>query len=181
MGKCIGLLCFAQLAILPCWRGLPGGNIALAAPPVLATGEKRAEFLWSLTVTGRFEEVLSDIRTAAASRNFPVTNERDYKSVFEERLRQLGKESAQGILFEHYVLLEFCNVMVALEALNADLRMGVFLPCRMAVFQKKGSGAVTLLTVNPRFYPKILGNPALHGLADKVEPVIREIFNTVAE
>lgn len=139
-------------------------------------GGQRGAFLWSKTVTGDFEEVLENVRSALGRKNFPLNNIRNYRESFNKRLQQTGGDK---LPYAQYQLLEFCNVMLAIEALRKDARMGVFMPCRIVLYSRPGSGEVTLMTVNPRFMPKILNNPELASIAARVEAVILEIFESV--
>ncbi|MEE8435267.1 MAG: DUF302 domain-containing protein [bacterium] len=139
-------------------------------------GEVRGPYLWIKTVSGDFEQVVEDIKGAVASRNFPVGAVRDYRESFSRRLKQIGGGS---LPFEHYRIIEFCNVQLAIKSLSIDLRMGIFMPCRIVVFSPAGGEKITLMTVNPSFMAKALDNPALAPIAREVEAVIREIFQAV--
>ena len=153
----------------------------LSAPPALPDDPadrkgRRGEYLWVKTVHGDFEDVLATIRTAAGSKNFPVTNVRNYKERFDKRLSLTGGEK---LPYAQYRVLEVCNVMLGIESLRKDPRMGVFMPCRIVIYSRPGSDEITLMTVNPFFMPRILGNPELESIARRVEEVILEIFDAV--
>ena len=139
-------------------------------------GGQRGAYLWTKTVRGDFEEVLENVRSALGRKNFPLNNIRNYRENFNKRLQQTGGDK---LPYAQYQLLEFCNVMLAIEALRKDARMGVFMPCRIVLYSRPGSGEVTLMTVNPRFMPKILDNPELASIAARVEAAILEIFESV--
>ena len=151
------------------------GNCALAGEAAEKAG-KREPYLWTKTVRGDFEQVIADIKSAAGSRNFPVTNVRDFKKRFDQRLERIGGGT---IPYAHYTILEFCNLMLGIESLRKDARMGVFMPCRMVVYARAGSGEVVLMTVNPYFMPEVLHNAELRAIARQVEQVILEIFDAV--
>ena len=81
--------------------------------------------------------------------------------------------------FAQYRILDFCNVMFAVRNLTTDLRMGIFKPCKLVIYQQREGGEVTLLTVNPDFMAKVLENPALIPSLRKLEAAIREVFDSV--
>lgn len=155
------------------WLALIPAEGALAADPSTSIGEQRAGFLWSKTVRGDFEEIVETIKSAAARKNFPTNKVRNYKKSFDKRLEQTG---GRKFPYAQYKILEICNVMLAIESLRLDPRMGIFMPCRVVVYARPGSDEVTLMTVNPRFMPATLKNPALDAIAVRVEAVILEIF-----
>lgn len=160
------LLLAALLGCMATWNGVQA----------LPIGEQRGDFLWVKTVAGDFQQVVDDIKDAVASLNFPVGSIKDYQKSFGARIKQLG----QGKLpFQQYQIIEFCNVQLALKALSADLRMGIFMPCRVVVFSPPGGGLVTIMTVNPAFMTKTLDNPNLAVIAKEVEGVIRAVFLVV--
>lgn len=145
-----------------------------AAEPGL--GEVRGPYLWSKTVSGDFEQVVEDIKGAVARRNFPVGAVRDYRESFSRRQKQIGGGT---LPFAHYTIIEFCNVQLAIKSLSTDLRMGIFLPCRMVVFSPPSGEKITLMTINPSFMATALDNSSLAPIAREVEAVIREIFQSV--
>ncbi len=158
------------------WAALLLGLVSAPALAMEPVGERRGPFLWSKTVEGTFGQVVDDLKTAVASMNFPVGTIKDYRVSLGRRLEQLGGGT---LPFEHYQIIEFCNVQLALKALSTDLRIGIFMPCRMVVFAARGADRVTLMTVNPDFMVKALDNPEVRVFSTRVEAVIREIFLTV--
>jgi len=160
------------------WVAVLPAGMALAQQIPAPGKEVRGEFLWMKTVRGEFERVVENVKAAAAVKNFPTNNVRDYEKTFGERIRQLGGGTMP---FRHYRIIEFCNVMLAMRTLSEDLRMGVFMPCRMVVFAREENGPVTLVTVNPHFMVAVMENPALKPMAAEVEAVIETIFELVED
>lgn len=158
---------------------LPG--IAEAAESVETTvntesTEVRGPYLWVKTVQGNFQEVVDAVLSATSVKNFPASGGRNYKESYTRRLEQLG---GGELPFKEYRILEFCNVQLAMQAMAADLRIGIFMPCRMVVFQGNTGNTITLMTVNPDFFLRTLKTPELKTFAKAVEGVILEIFNAV--
>ena len=146
-----------------------------AANPV-AAAEERGAFVWRKTVQGDYHGVLREVEATLARHNFTVNRVHDYREIFARRFAEVGGGTMP---FAQYRIVEFCNVQLALQSLTTDLRMGVFMPCRIAVLQAVGSADVTLVTTNPRFMPDALGNAALDAIADRMEAVIQAVFEAV--
>ena len=144
--------------------------------PSAESGEVRGPYLWQKTVQGDFGTVVEMARDALSIANFPVNNVRDYRESLSRRFEQIGEGTPP---FAHYRILDFCNVQFAARNLKTDLRMGIFKPCKLVIYQALEGGEVTLMTVNPEFMPTILGNPALIPAAKELEAVIREVFDSV--
>ena len=138
--------------------------------------EERGPYLWVKTVQGNFQDVVDAVLSATSIKNFPVSGGRNYKESYTRRLQQLG---GGELPFKEYRILEFCNVQLAMQAMAADLRIGIFMPCRMVVFQGNTGNTITLMTVNPDFFLRTLKTPELKKFAKAVEAVILEIFNAV--
>ena len=168
----VSFIAFAAVLLATAWLTVPSA----ASRDSDSGGGRRGAYLWTKTVRGDFEEVLENVRSALGRRNFPVNNVRNYRENFNKRISQTGGEK---LPYAQYQALEFCNVMLAIEALRKDARMGVFMPCRIVMFSRLGSGEVTLMTVNPRFMPRILDNAELAPIAARVEAAILEIFESV--
>ena len=173
-------------------RALPGSRLARGLIPGLAVAAEstkpgmgteaaqaigeRGSFLWIKTVQGEFQDVVDAVLSATSIKNFPVSGGRNYKESYTRRLQQLG---GGELPFKEYRILEFCNVQLAMQAMAADLRIGIFMPCRLVVFQGRTGNTITLMTVNPDFMLRTLKTPELETFTREVEAVILEIFNAV--
>lgn len=155
---------------------LAGLLVGLAGLPSVAAREERGAFVWRKTVRGDYHSVLQEVEATLARQNFTVNRVHDYREIFARRFAELGGGT---LPFAEYRLVDFCNVQLALQSLAADLRMGVFMPCRIAVYQALGSAEVTLATTNPRFMPEALDNPALTEVVARMEAVLEAVFAAV--
>ena len=135
---------------------------------------KQKEYLWIKVVKGDMEEVLATIRAVAGSKNFPVSNVRNYGETFPKRLKEVGDR--RSFDYSAYMIIEACNVMLAIDALELDPLMGAFMPCRLFFFSRKNSPDITVVTINPYFMPHVLNRPDLEPVAKRVAKVMTEIF-----
>lgn len=152
------------------------GALAGPAAPASAGEEAPVPFLRSHTVRGDYAQVLAEVTATLARHNYPVNAVHDYRATFARRFAELG---AGTMPFAEYRIVDFCNVQQAIRSLSTDLRMGVFMPCRLAVYQAKGSDEIVLLTTNPRFMAHTLDNPALEAVVERLEAVLDAVFEAV--
>ncbi|WP_422484592.1 DUF302 domain-containing protein [Gudongella sp. DL1XJH-153] len=91
---------------------------------------------YTVTTEKSFEEALNALKKSLKERSFGVLWELD----FEETLK--GK----GLDFEgNMKILEVCNPKQAKEILEINMESGIFLPCKMAVYEDKGSVIIGLI------------------------------------
>lgn len=113
-------------------------------------------------VRQRFEE-------ASAEHKFSVLGSHDVG----ERLR------AKGLPFERkFYVYEVCNPVAAKKVLDADVRIGTALPCRVTIYTDGKD--VVLETLKPTAMIAMFGQPSLEGTAAEVEAAIAAIMREAA-
>jgi uncharacterized protein (DUF302 family) len=113
-------------------------------------------------VRQRFEE-------AASENRFSVLGVHDVG----ERLR------ARGLQFDRkFYVYEVCNPVAAKKVLDADVRIGTALPCRVAIYTDGGD--VVLETLKPTTMLAMFGAPALEGTAREIETAIEAMMRAAA-
>ena len=76
---------------------------------------------------------------------------------------------------EPFKIIEICNAKSAYTVLQADIRIGLCLPCKINVYQKAGKTYISGMRpiVLPQFFPEAnLGN-----LPSEVDAIIRDIID----
>jgi len=124
-----------------------------ARAEVNATG---AEPLLVVRVNKTMAQAVSDLQNAIADNNFVFIRKQDI-------YHQLGNMKAKE---GRIVLVYFCNFYMLHHALKRDLRVGVFLPCKITLIQKKGY--VEMVAINPRAISTQLNEGSLHSLCSKL-------------
>jgi uncharacterized protein (DUF302 family) len=113
-------------------------------------------------VRQRFEE-------ASAGHKFAVLGCHDVG----ERLR------AKGLPFERkFYVYEVCNPVAAKKVLDANVRIGTALPCRVTIYTDGKD--VVLETMKPTAMIAMFGEPALEGTAAEIEAAIADIMGEAA-
>ena len=125
-------------------------------------------------ITVRTRKSLGEVRQrfeeAAAERKFAVLGSHDVG----ERLR------AKGLSFDRkFYVYEVCNPAAAKKVLDANVRIGTALPCRVTIYSDGAD--VVLETLKPTTMLAMFGEPSLEGTARDVETAIESIMNEAAK
>ena len=104
-----------------------------------------------------FDEALQRTVEGLKAEGFGVLTRIDVQHTLREKL---------GAEFRRYVILGACNPPLAYRAFQAELHIGLLLPCNVAVIEE-GEGSVVSF-MDPVAAMGVVGNPAL-------EPVAREV------
>jgi uncharacterized protein (DUF302 family) len=106
-----------------------------------------------------FDEVLAKIPEALKSEGFGILTEIDVKETMKKKL---------DVDFRRYKILGACNPPFAKQALDADLEIGRFMPCSIAVYEDDQHHTV-VSAVDPMVSMHSAGDsPALRDLAAAV-------------
>lgn len=115
-----------------------------------------------------YEETLGIVREALKEQGFGVITEIDVKQTVKEKL---------GIDFGRYIILGACNPQLAHQALQADIEIGLLLPCNVVVREKDGGSVVSAL--DPRTMAEVSRNPKIAEIAsvarEKLEQALARI------
>ena len=64
------------------------------------------------------------------------------------------------------VIVYFCNVSLLNQALAIDPRIGMFLPCRITIFEQDGK--VKVMSVNPKILSALFNNSELTPFCEQM-------------
>jgi len=103
-----------------------------------------------------YEQAVERVTAALKEEGFGVLTEIDVKATLKKKL---------GADFRKYVILGACNPPLAHQSLNAELDVGLLLPCNVIVYEDNGGSVVSI--VDPISMLGVIENP-------KLEPVARE-------
>lgn len=86
-----------------------------------------------------YDDVLARIPEALKSEGFGILTEIDVSQTLKQKL---------GVEFRRYKILGACNPPLAHQALQAELEIGVMLPCNVVVYEGD-DGATVVSAVDP--------------------------------
>ncbi len=120
----------------------------------------------SRAVKGSFAETLERVREELTKEGFGVLTEIDVTDTLKKKL---------NVDFRNYRILGACNPPFAYQALQAEERVGLLLPCNVIVQEKMGGG-VEVAAIDPEASMQTVGNPALAGVAAQVGEKLRKVI-----
>ncbi len=102
-----------------------------------------------------FDQALERTVELLKEEGFGVLTRIDVKQTLKEKL---------GVDFRRYVILGACNPPLAHRAFQAELHIGLLLPCNVTVHEDDGGGSVVAF-MDPGAALGVVGNDALRPVA----------------
>lgn len=112
----------------------------------------------SIALDQPYAEVVPRVREALADQVFGVLTEIDMTATMKQK---------RGADIEDFVILGACNPELAERALEIDRRVGVLLPCNVAVRALTDGAGTMVQLMNPQLLAAVTDNPELRPVADE--------------
>ncbi len=117
-----------------------------------------------LTSDKPFDTVVANIEKATAEHMFRVLHVHDVQATLAEKGFERGPLK----------IIEVCNSAFAYKALEKDINVALFMPCRFTVHT---SGNTTVVTLGrPTMISQMLPTSELEGLAKDVEETLKKVM-----
>ena len=116
-----------------------------------------------------YEQAVERTTELLREEGFGVLTEIDVKKTMREKL---------GADFRRYVILGACNPPLAYRAFQAELNIGLLLPCNVAVYEE-GDGAVVAF-MDPAAALGFVGNQALQPIAAEARQKLERVRDKLA-
>jgi uncharacterized protein (DUF302 family) len=124
-------------------------------------------YYMSRTIESGFDEAVARVVDALKREGFGVLSDIDVAATLKQKL---------GIEFRPYRILGACNPPLAHQALTAEDKIGVMLPCNVIV-QEAGAGKIEVASIDPRAAMERVGNPALADVAREVADRLARVIS----
>jgi uncharacterized protein (DUF302 family) len=124
-------------------------------------------YYMSRTIESGFDEAAARVVDALKREGFGVLSDIDVAATLKQKL---------GIEFRPYRILGACNPPLAHQALSAEDKIGVMLPCNVIV-QEAGAGKIEVASIDPRAAMERVGNPALADVAREVADRLAQVIS----
>ena len=131
--------------------------------------EKLKEYAFSTVLETSFEDAVDRIKDALKEEGFGVLTEIDVKTTFKKKL---NKD------FRKYVILGACNPPFAFRTLEADLDVGLLLPCNVIVYETDEKKAY-IAAINPVSALKVIKKENLKQIAKEVSVKLEKAIEKV--
>jgi len=115
-----------------------------------------------------FDETVTTVTEALKREGFSVLTSIDVQQKLKEKL---------GIDFPRYLILGACNPTFAHQAIVAEENIGLLLPCNILIYEKEGKAVLAVM--KPAAAMKMISNPELDNIAQKVEAKLKSVFDSV--
>lgn len=121
------------------------------------------------TMALSFDEAVARVTQELKKEGFGILTEIDVQKTLKEKL---------GVDFKRYKILGACNPPLAHQALEAEDKIGVMLPCNVIV-QETGDGKVELSAVDPVASMAAVDNPSLRPIAQQVKEKLTKVLENL--
>jgi uncharacterized protein (DUF302 family) len=121
----------------------------------------------STIVAGNFQQVLARVTDELGDEGFGVLTDIDVQETLKKKL---------DVDFRQYRILGACNPPFAHQALLAEDKIGVLLPCNVIV-QERGPGEVEVAAMDPAAAMESIANDRLHEVAEEVRRRLKAVLD----
>ena len=130
---------------------------------------KTADYGIQKKLSCSYEEAIPKVKEALTQQGFGVLTEIDVKATLKKKL---------DVDFNKYIILGACNPKIAHMTLEAEMEIGLLLPCNVIVYEDK-DGQTLVSAVDPVKMLKIVGNPELDANAETVKDLLVKVMETL--
>jgi uncharacterized protein (DUF302 family) len=127
------------------------------------------QYYFNKTLSLDFETTIGTVTEALKKAGFGIVSTIDMQAKFKEKL---------GIDYKKYTILGACNPSYAYAAMQYEEKIGVMLPCNVAIIEK-GKNMTEVAAIHPIASMMAITNDAIIPLAgevtDKLKKVVEEL------
>ena len=120
-----------------------------------------------------FDSLLEDLTKEIEVHNYRVTRIYDIDNIFE----QTEREITYTVPFEHYKIVEFCNLGSCVELISKELLAGVFMPLRFIVYREGGANLASISFLKPSAFARQFDSPPLGATAAELERDMTDVLD----
>ena len=130
---------------------------------------QQTKYAFRIELNEPYEKAIEDVTGALKEQGFGVLTTIDVKETLKQRL---DKD------FRRYVILGACNPVLAHQALETDLEVGVLLPCNVIVYEtSENSSVVAAMAPLPTI--GMVGAEKLVPVAKEVDQRLRKALESM--
>ena len=126
-------------------------------------------YYFSTTITGNFEDIVQKTTEALENEGFGVLTDIDVTATLKKKL---------DVDFKKYKILGACNPHFAYKALQAEDKIGIFLPCNF-IIEEHENGEIEVSAVDPIASMTAVDNKKLGGFATEVQEKLRRVIDSL--
>ena len=126
-------------------------------------------YYFSATIDGPFDAAIEKVTDELKKEGFGVLTNIDVKATLKKKL---------DVDYQNYRILGACNPAFAYQALQAEDKIGVMLPCNVIV-QDIEDGKVEVSAVDPIASMQAIENTDLGGIANQVQAKLKKVIGNL--
>jgi uncharacterized protein (DUF302 family) len=127
-------------------------------------------YYFNTVLSGKsFEEAIEKVTAELKNEGFGILTEIDVTNTLKNRI---------GADFKKYKILGACNPHFAYNALKAEDKIGVFLPCNVVV-EENEDGSVEVSVVDPVASMISVNNDALNDFATEIQQKLKRVIENL--
>lgn len=115
-----------------------------------------------------YEQAVEQVIGALKDEGFGVLTEIDVKATLKKKL---------DADFRKYVILGACNPPLAHQALQAELEIGLLLPCNVIVYEEDGGSVVSI--IDPISMLGVVEKPELDPVANEARTRLQRVIRAL--
>ena len=131
--------------------------------------EKVKRYAFNTVLDISYEDAISKVKNALKEEGFGVLTEIDVKETLKKKL---------GIEFRKYVIMGACNPPYAHRSLEADMDVGLLLPCNVIVYETNDRKAY-VAAINPVSALEVIQSQELKSIAEEVSEKLKKVVENV--
>ena len=121
----------------------------------------------SKKISTSFDDAIERITEELRKEGFGIISSIDLKEIFKKKI---------NTVFRNYVILGACNPRYAYEAILAEDKIGVFLPCNI-VIQQHDNSDVEISIINPEELMRGTDNLNLKTFGTEIKEVMQAVLS----
>ncbi len=127
------------------------------------------EYYFSKKLALSFEEAVARVTEELKKEGFGILTEIDVQETLKKKL---------NVDFRKYKILGSCNPPFAYQALQAEDKIGLMLPCNVIV-QEVAGGEVEVSAIDPVASMQAVQNPKLGDIAEQVRSKLQKVIGNL--
>jgi uncharacterized protein (DUF302 family) len=135
-----------------------------------AQREEDINYGFKRTVDADFEKAIERTREALKNEGFGVLSEIRLDEKLKEKL---------GVDFRRYVILGACNPPLAHKTLQADINIGLLLPCNVIVYEADEDDRSVVAAIDAKAMMSVVGRPGIEDTADEVNERLQKALEQI--
>jgi uncharacterized protein (DUF302 family) len=126
-------------------------------------------YYFSKTLNVSFEEAVAKVTEEMKKEGFGILTDIDVQATLKKKL---------NADFRKYRILGACNPPFAYQALQAEDKIGLMLPCNFIV-QELSEGKVEVAAIDPITSMQAINNPLLGSVAQQVHAKLKKVIESL--